>query len=61
MKKSTEQKILQVANLSPSEDWIERIVETHPMKQIFVMSIVQVVVFGFMLVSFWLINLYLGK
>jgi len=59
MKKSTEQKILQVANLSPSESWIESIVETHPMKQIFVMSIVQVVVFGLMLASFGVINLYL--
>ena len=32
MTKSTEEKILQVVNLSPSESWIERIVEIHPMK-----------------------------
>jgi hypothetical protein len=56
-----EEKLLQIVNLSPSESWIERIVEVHPMKQVAVMSVVQVVVFGFMLLSFWLINLGLGK
>jgi len=49
-------KILQVVNLAPSEDWIERIVEVHPMKQITIASIVQVIVFGFMLSMFWLIS-----
>ena len=48
MKKETEKKILQAANLSPSEDWIEKVVEVHPMRQIFIMSIVQVVVLAFM-------------
>jgi len=47
-------KILQVVNLSPSESWIEKIVDIHPMKQITVASIVQVVVFGFMLFAFWI-------
>ena len=56
-----EEKLLQIVNLSPSESWIERIVEVHPMKQVAVMSVVQVLVFGFMLLSFWLINLGLGK
>ena len=59
MKKSTEQKVLQVANLAPSEDMIEKIVEVHPMKQVAVMSVVQLLVFGFMLLSFWLIGLFI--
>ena len=57
MKQETEKKILQAANLSPSEDMIERIVEVHPMKQVAIMSVVQVLVFGFMILSFWLIQL----
>ena len=57
MKKETEKKILQATNLSPSEDWIERIVEVHPMKQITIMSGVQVGVFMFMLLSFYIISL----
>lgn len=51
-----EEKLLQVANLSPSEDWIERLVEVHPMRQIFWASIIQLCVFGFMLLSFGVIN-----
>ena len=51
-----EEKILQIVNLSPSEDWIEKIVEVHPTKQITYASILQVVVFGFMLLSFGTIN-----
>lgn len=54
-----EEKILQVVNLSPSEDWIERIVEVHPMKQVAIMSVVQVLVFGFMLLAFWTINQFI--
>tara|TARA_B100000497_G_scaffold99919_1_gene113139 strand:+ start:259 stop:462 length:204 start_codon:yes stop_codon:yes gene_type:complete len=60
-KPDTEKKILQVVNLSPDESWIEKIVEVHPMKQVAIMSVVQILVFGFMLLSFWLINLGLGK
>ncbi len=52
-----ELKLLQVANLSPSEDWIEKIVDVHPMKQVVIMSLVQVGVFGFMFLSFFLIDL----
>ena len=52
-----EEKILQIINLSPSEDWVERIVEIHPMRQIFWASIIQACVFGFMLFSFWGINI----
>jgi len=54
-----EDKLLQIVNLSPSEQWMERIVEIHPMKQIFWATIVQVCVFGFMLIAFSLINLCL--
>ena len=60
MKKETEKKILQAANLAPSEDMLEKIVEIHPMKQVAIMSVVQVLVFGFMLVCFGTINLFLG-
>tara|TARA_B100000900_G_C20124627_1_gene531406 strand:+ start:396 stop:569 length:174 start_codon:yes stop_codon:yes gene_type:complete len=52
-----EEKLLQVVNLSPSESWIEKIVEIHPMRQVFWMSIVQISVFGFMLASFKVIDL----
>jgi len=60
MNKTTEQKILQAVNLAPSEDLLEKLTEVHPMKQIFWASIIQVCVFGFMLLSFWLINMYIG-
>jgi hypothetical protein len=60
-KPDTQKKILQVVNLSPNESVLERIEEVHPMRQIAVMSVVQVLVFGFMLLSFWLINVGLGK
>ena len=55
-----QEKILQAVNLAPSEDWVEKIAEVHPMKQIVWMSIVQVCVFGFMLLSFTTINLYVS-
>ena len=60
MNKTTEQKILQAVNLAPSEDLLEKLTEVHPMKQIFWASIIQVCVFGFMLLSFWVINIYIG-
>ena len=43
---SLERKTLQVVNLSPDESAIEKIVEVHPMKQVAIMSVVQVLVFG---------------
>jgi len=54
--KTTEEKLLQFVNFSPSERWMERIVEMHPMRQIFWATIVQVSVFGFMMLSFSIIN-----
>ena len=49
--KTKEEKLLQAANLAPSEEWIEKVTEVHPMRQIFIMSIVQIVVLAFMGVS----------
>ena len=46
-----EEKVLQIINLSPNETWVEKVVEVHPMKQIAIMSVVQVLVLGFMGVS----------
>jgi len=60
-KPDTQKKILQVVNLSPDVSVLDKIEEVHPMKQIVVMSVVQVLVFGFMLLSFWLINVGLDK
>tara|TARA_X000001382_G_C3125565_1_gene164609 strand:+ start:138 stop:731 length:594 start_codon:yes stop_codon:yes gene_type:complete len=54
--KTWEEKTLQVVNLAPSEIWVEKITEVHPMKQIFWASIIQACVFGFMLLSFLLIS-----
>lgn len=51
-----QEKLLQVVNLSPSESWVEKLTEVHPMKQIAWASIIQLCVFGFMLLSFWSIN-----
>ena len=36
---------------------IEKIVDVHPMKQVAIMSLVQVGMFGFMLFSFFVIDL----
>ena len=58
-KADRQNKLLQYVNLSPSESWMERLENVHPMKQIFWASVIQISVFGFMLVSFSLINLYL--
>ena len=49
-------KALQIVNLSPSESWVEKLVEVHPMKQVAWATVIQVSVFGFMLLSFWGIN-----
>ena len=51
-------KVLQVVNLSPSESWIEKLVHVHPMKQITYASILQVVVFFFILFMFKVIGSY---
>ncbi len=51
-----DKKVLQVVNLSPNESVVERIVEVHPMKQVAIMSVVQVVIFFMMLGSMVLIG-----
>ena len=51
-----EEKVLQIINLSPNETWVEKVVEVHPMKQIAVMSVVQILVLGFMGVSMLMIG-----
>lgn len=53
-----EKKVLQAVNLAPSESIVEKIVDVHPMKQVAIMSVVQIAVFGFMLLSFWFIGLW---
>lgn len=58
MTRSTEEKVLQAVNLFPSEAWLEKLTEIHPMKQVFWASIIQLSVFGFMLFSFWMISLF---
>ena len=58
--KSTEEKLLMVANLSPDVDWIDRIEQVHPMKQVTIMSLVQVGVLGFMALCISLINLFVA-
>ena len=55
-KEKINKKILQVVNLSPSEDWIEKIQDVHPMKQITIASIVQVFVLAFMALSMVVIS-----
>jgi len=55
---STEQKVLQVVNLSPSEAWVEKLTSIHPMRQVAVASVIQICVFGFMLLAFKVISLF---
>jgi len=55
-----EEKILQVVNLSPSEAWVEKLHDVHPMKQVAVASVIQICVFGFMLLMFKIIGLWTG-
>lgn len=47
-----DKKILRRLNLAPDEQWIEKLPNVHPMKQITYAAIIQVVVFGGMLAMF---------
>ena len=38
---------------------IEKLTDIHPMKQVAWASVIQVCVFGFMMLSFWIIDLVL--
>tara|TARA_X000001036_G_scaffold414031_1_gene428876 strand:- start:692 stop:868 length:177 start_codon:yes stop_codon:yes gene_type:complete len=51
-----EEKALQIVNLSPSESAIDKLVEMHPMRQVAWASVIQVSVFGFMLLAMALID-----
>jgi len=53
-----EEKILQVVNLSPDPAILVKLVEMHPMKQVFYASIVQVGVLVFLLVSISIIDVF---
>ena len=55
-----QEKLLQVVNLAPNEDSLDKLMEMHPMRQIVWATVIQVSVFGFMLLSFSLINLGLS-
>ena len=55
--KTKEVQLLQAANLAPSEELIEKITEVHPMRQVVIMSIVQIVVLAFMGISMFAIGL----
>jgi hypothetical protein len=55
-----ERTALQIVNLSPSESSIERLVDMHPMRQVFWASIIQVSVFGFMLLAFYTIDKFVS-
>lgn len=56
----TQKKVLQIVNLSPDESIVEKLTEIHPMRQVFWASVIQVCVFGFMLLAFYTINLFVG-
>jgi hypothetical protein len=55
-----DKKVLQYVNLSPDESIVEKLTEMHPMRQVAYASVIQVCVFGFMLLAFWTINLVVG-
>ena len=55
-----EEKALQIVNLSPSESAIDKLVEMHPMRQVAWASVIQVSVFGFMLLAFTIIDYFIS-
>lgn len=55
-----EEKVLQIVNLAPSDSIIERLVDMHPMRQVAWASIIQVSVFGFMLLAFTIIDYFVS-
>jgi hypothetical protein len=59
MTPENERTALQIVNLSPGEDSLEKLTEMHPMRQIVWATIVQVSVLGFMMGSFAVINMVL--
>ena len=59
-KPENERTALQIVNLSPSESSIERLVDMHPMRQVFWASIIHASVFGFMLLAFYTIDKFVS-
>tara|TARA_B100000902_G_scaffold166067_1_gene160947 strand:- start:1234 stop:1407 length:174 start_codon:yes stop_codon:yes gene_type:complete len=55
-----EEKVLQIVNLAPSDSIIERLVDMHPMRQVAWASIIQISVFGFMLLAFTIIDYFIS-
>lgn len=55
-------KILQAINLSPplDENFFDKLEKMHPMKQIVYATVLQVVVFGSMMLSFYLLHQITG-
>ena len=53
-------KALQIVNLSPpvDESFFDKLENVHPMKQIVYAAIIQIAVFGFMLLIFKIIGLF---
>lgn len=53
-------KALQIVNLSPpvDESFFDKLKNVHPMKQITYAAIIQIAVFGFMLLMFKIIGLF---
>jgi|TARA_B100000902_G_scaffold207319_1_gene197439 hypothetical protein len=56
--KTKEEKLLQVVNLAPSESIIEKLVEMHPMRQVFWASIIQMTMLGLMGLAMFTIGLF---
>jgi hypothetical protein len=59
-KPENEKKILRAVNLSPNESVVEKLPDIHPMRQVAYASVIQVLVFGFMIFMFWLISQFVS-
>lgn len=55
-------KVLQAVNLSPpiDESFFDKLEKMHPMRQIVYASILQIVVFGSMMLAFYLLHHLIG-
>tara|TARA_Y100001954_G_C15753723_1_gene575131 strand:- start:947 stop:1123 length:177 start_codon:yes stop_codon:yes gene_type:complete len=56
--KTKEEKLLQAVNLSPDESVVEKLVEMHPMRQVFWASIIQMTMLGLMGLAMFTIGLF---
>ena len=55
-------KVIQAINLSPplNENFFDKLEKMHPMRQIVYASVLQVVVFGSMMLAFYLLHRFIG-